>query len=486
MGNKTTVTFDTKTNIHWHETTDVIIVGSGFAGLSAAIEARNAGASVVVLEKMKAVGGNSVISDGGIAAPGTAIQSKHGIKDDEALMYADMMKAGLGINDPALVRIVVENAREAFDWSRDYLGVEYLDRVDQFGGHSVPRCYAAKDISGSTIVQRQVAIAQSIGVKIRLSSHCDDLLQDAAGRIIGVKITENYHHLHPEDGEVKYLKSEKGIVLAAGGFAADTSFRMMQDHRLTADIDTTNKPFATAEMLKVALRLGATPVHLSHIQLGPWASPDEKGYGVGPLFSDYVLFQYGIIIDPESGKRFVNELADRKTLSDCILAMGHPCLGIADKSAVQSSGWNIEQCLRKGVVKAFDSLHDYAAYYHVPWHILDNTIHSFNSCVEARSDPLFSKPIIEEARPIGQPPFYGIRLWPKVHYTMGGLMINPAAAVVDLEGEVIQGLYAAGEITGGIHGACRLGSCSITECLVFGRIAGRSAANAQRNQESKE
>lgn len=486
MDEKTAVVCDTKTNIHWDETTEVIIVGSGFAGLSAAIEARSAGAAVIVLEKMKAVGGNSTISDGGIAAPGTDIQKQHGIEDSEALMYADMMRAGLGINDPALVKVVTDHAREAFEWSRDVLGVTYLNRLDQFGGHSVPRCYAAKNISGSTIIQRQVMMAQEIGVEIQLNTRCEAFIQDDTGRVIGVKATGNADHRHPEAGIVRHIKIEKGIVLATGGFAADIPFRMIQDPRLTAEVDTTNKPFATAEMLKAALRIGAAPVQLSHIQLGPWASPDEKGYGVGPLFADYILFQYGIILDPATGERFVNELSDRKTLADCILAVGHPCLGIADAAAVQSSGWHIEKCLKNGIVKEFDSLHDYAAYYHVPWHKLENTVQSFNSGVVARRDPLFSKPIIEEARPIGQPPFYGIQLWPKVHYTMGGLRINPAAAVVDLEGEVIQGLYAAGEITGGIHGACRLGSCSITECLVFGRIAGRSAANAQRNQESKE
>jgi len=135
---------------NWDEETDIAVIGSGFAGLASAIEARNAGKSIIVFEKMSAVGGNSMISDGGIAAPETSIQKKFGIKDSKDLMYEDMMKSGLGINYPELVRVVACKAKQAFEWSRDYLGVEYLDRIDQFGGHSVHRCYTAKNISGAT------------------------------------------------------------------------------------------------------------------------------------------------------------------------------------------------------------------------------------------------------------------------------------------------------------------------------------------------
>ena len=460
----------------WDETADVIIVGSGFAGLSAAIESRNAGASVLVLEKMKALGGNSTISDGGIAAPGTDMQLKNDIKDSADLMYGDMMRAGLGMNDSKLVRIVADHACHAFEWSRDYLGVEYLDRVDQFGGHCVPRCYTAKNVSGSTIIKRLVKKAHEVGVAIRTGVRFDDFVQDSTGRLTGVKARGNHTYHNPESGTVKFIQARKGIILTAGGFAADVPFRIMQDPRLTADIDTTNKPSATAEVIEAALNAGAAAVDLPQIQLGPWASPDEKGYGVGPFFSEYILFQYGIIIDPATGDRFVNELADRKTLSDKILSKQHPCLGIADALAVKESGWNIEESLRRGVVKTFESLHDYANYYQISLKRLEKTIETFNRSFVQGVDHSFSKPLIDKACPIEHPPFYGMRLWPKVHYTMGGIKINSQGAVVDLHDQIIKGLYAAGEITGGIHGACRLGSCSITECLVFGRLAGRHAA----------
>lgn len=472
---KNSLSFVDKEN-RWDEVTDVVVIGSGFAGLTSAIEASNAGASVIVFEKMKAVGGNSIISDGGIAAPGTLLQEKFGIDDSGDMMYVDMLNSGLGLNYPELVRVVVDNAKDVFEWSRDYLGVEYLDRVDQFGGHSVPRCYTAKNISGATIIKKQIEKAQELGIEIRLQMYFESFIQNSTGRVCGVIVRENYDYKNPDQGIYRYIKAQKGVILATGGFGSDVNFRVLQDPRLTEKIDTTNKAFATAEVLKEALKIGATPVHLSHIQLGPWASPDEKGYGVGPEFSEYILFQYGIIIDPVTGSRFVNELADRKTLSDKILSIGHPCIGIADSKAVKESGWNISRCLKRGVVKEFNTLNDFAAFYNISFDKLKESIQYFNGCFAEGTDKYFAKPIIGKAEQIKHPPFYGIRLWPKVHHTMGGIRINTEGEVVDLDGKSIESLYAAGEITGGIHGACRLGSCAITECLVFGRIAGKNVA----------
>ncbi|MDW7678810.1 MAG: FAD-dependent oxidoreductase, partial [Bacillota bacterium] len=316
-------------SVQWDEAADVVIIGSGFAGLSAAIEAREAGASVVVIEKMNAVGGNSVISDGGIAAPGTDLQISRGITDTADRMAADMLAAGCGLNDPALVRVVADQAKEIFDWSREALGVEYLDRVDQFGGHSVARCYTAKHVTGATIINKQMERVNALGVDIRLHTLFTGFVRQTDGRVAGIATCDAAAGRPVDTGQQRHLKAERGIILAAGGFSSDIAFRAAQHPRLNEMIDSTNKPFATAEVMKAAIRIGAAPVQLSHIQLGPWASPDEKGYGVGPAFAEYILFQYGVLIDPATGSRFVNEMADRKTLSDAMLTMGHPCVGIA-------------------------------------------------------------------------------------------------------------------------------------------------------------
>ncbi|MBN1856256.1 MAG: flavocytochrome c [Dehalococcoidia bacterium] len=461
---------------YWHETYDVVVIGAGFAGLTAAIEAHNAGASVVVIEKMKAPGGNSIISDGGIAAAGTSMQEKAGIADSAELMYSDMLKAGMGLNHPALVREVATHSTEAFLWSRDYLGVPYMDRIDQFGGHTVPRCYTAENVSGSTIIRCQVAKLRELDVEMRTQTMLKGLIRDASGTVCGVAVRDGYNHKSPHSGTDRFIKATRGVILATGGFGADVSFRTAQDPRLSEEIDTTNTPFATAEALIEALRIQAMPVHLSHIQLGPWASPDEKGFGDGPRFADYIVFQYGLIVSPTTSARIVNELADRKTVADAILEVGRPCIGIADSKAVEQSGWSIDRGIEKGVVKVFSSLSELGSHYGLDNAALASTVERFNGFVEAKADAEFGKPIISEAGPLTNPPFFAMRLWPKVHHTMGGVQINASAQVIDLKGYPTGGLYAAGEATGGVHGACRLGSCAITDCLVFGRIAGRSAA----------
>jgi len=455
---------------------DVVVVGAGFAGLTAAIEAHNCGASVLVLEKMKAPGGNSIISDGGIAAAGTALQRRLGIEDSPELMYRDMLRAGMGLNHPELVRVVAERSAEVVDWSMDYLGVEYLDRLDQFGGHSVARCFTAKDVTGATIIRRQLEKLRTLGIELRSQSCLHRLLTDGSGRVWGVQVRDGFAYGDPEEGHDATLRARQAVVLATGGFGADIAFRSVQDPRLTQDVDTTNKLSATSEALVAALRIGAMPVHLSHIQLGPWASPDEKGYGVGPRFADYVVFQYGLVVSPVTSERIVNELGDRKTVADAILAVGQPCVGIADARAVRESGWSIDRCLERGVVRQFADLHDLATFYALDVQVLAATIERFNSHMATGADADFGKTVIRGAAPLAEPPYYAMRLWPKVHHTMGGVCIDASARVINLDGQTIPGLYAAGEVTGGVHGACRLGSCAITECLVFGRIAGRNAA----------
>ncbi len=461
----------------WDAEVDVVVIGGGFAGLAAAIEAHNHGASVTVVEKMKAVGGNSAISDGGIAAAGTPAQQAAGIEDSPELMYSDMLKAGLGLNHPALVHEVAHRSTETYKWSADYLGVPYLDRIDQFGGHSVPRCYTADGVSGSTIIRQELAKLRELGVEVRLQTQCTGFVLDDTGCVAGIRVRRGYDFKDDTAGTDGFICGRRAVILATGGFGADVAFRSMQDPRLTQEIDTTNVAFARAEALVEALRIGALPVHLSHIQLGPWGSPDERGYGDGPRFADYILFQYGLIVSPVTSRRIVNELGDRKTVADAILNVGRPCLGIADERAVTQSGWSIEPALNKGVVKTFDSLSDLASHYGLEDSALSSTVEKFNSCVERGHDDGFGKPIIENACRLENPPYYAMRLWPKVHHTMGGVGIDIKARVLDLEGRPIPGLFAAGEVAGGVHGACRLGSCAITDCLVFGRIAGRNAAS---------
>jgi flavocytochrome c len=469
--------FDKKLPQKWDEAADIIIVGSGFAGLAAAIEAREAGSSVIILEKMMGYGGNSTISDGAVAAAATQIQADSAIADSPQLMYDDMLKAGLGLNHPDLVKVLTEASSETFQWTIDFLGVKYLNRVDQFGGHSVPRSHTTHNRSGSAIIKQLLQKVNGLRMRVRTKVFLQTILMDSKDRISGVLVREGYEYPDAATGAAKYIKARKAVILATGGFANDIELRSSQDPRLTAEIGSTNKYSTTGEAIREALRIGAMPVHLSWIQLGPWACPDEKVLGIGPEFASYIAFPYGIMVNPETGNRFVNELADRKIRSDAILQVGQPCIGIADEEGIRVSEHRIERCLRKGVVKKFDRIHEIADHYKIPIHPLKHTIEQFNDYVVQGFDKDFNKPILPHAQPLKYPPYFCMRLWPKVHHTMGGVLINSKAQVLDLSRQPMKGFYAAGEVTGGIHGACRLGSCAIMDCLVFGRIAGRNAAN---------
>lgn len=448
--------------------THIVIVGSGFAGLSAAIEAKKAGASVTVLEKRASCGGNSIASGGTLTVVGSRIQVREDITDSFECLTQDMLSAGKGSNDRALVEIVARESHPAFDWLINDLGVKFKDRVDQYGGHSVPRNHTPEALSGSVIIKMLLAEAKKLGVKVKTNMTLKRLLTYCDGGIAGIEILDDCR-------ATTRLLVEGSVILATGGFAGDNAFARLQDPNLSKKLDNTNQPNTTAEALMEAIRIGAQCVSLEQIQLVPWTSPDEKGYGIAPLFGSYTVLAYGLVVDPTTGKRFINELANRKVWTDTLLNIGHPCVGIADLSAIQNSGVDIEPYLDQGVIRKFDNLDSLAAAYLIPAMELEKTIASYNNFVICHEDKEFGKPLRPQVKPL-HPPYYAVRFWPKVHYTMGGLKIDTRARVLDKDDYPIPGLYAAGEVTGGIHGACRLGGCAMTDCLVFGRIAGREAA----------
>ena len=460
----------------WDETVDVIIIGSGFAGLSAAIEAHDAGSSIKIIEKMEKPGGNSWINGGQVAAAGSALQKRQGITDSPELMYKDMLAAGLNLNYPQLARIVAEQSNDTVEWTMKRVGAQYKDQINMMGGHSVPRTLQTANGHGSEVVGKQVAALKKVGVEVGLQQLLTQLFRDPNGRVVGVETRQGYEFGKAGSGAVKNIKAVKGVVLACGGFSADLHFRVVEDPRLTADYKSTNQPGATAEGLIAALRIDAAPVQLSWIQLIPLTSPDDEGLGDGCGFIAGSGMAHGVLVDPATGKRFISELADRKIQSDAIIACGHPAINISDANGAKFAWWGLEHTLKSGTVKKFDTLDALAANYKINAVELKKTIETFNGYVKAKKDPDFGKLIVKDAKPLVEPPFYAARVWPKVHHTMGGVEINAKAQVIDLNGAVIPGLYAAGEITGGVHGGCRLGSVAIIDCLVFGRIAGKNVA----------
>ncbi len=477
MSLSSTTALNASEPVKWDETVDVIVVGSGFAGLAAAIEAHDAGASVMILEKMAKPGGNSWINGGQVAAAGSAMQKKQGIQDSPDLMYKDMLAAGLELNYPALARIVAEQSNAAVEWTMKRVGAAYKEQINMMGGHSVPRTLQTANGHGSEVVEKQVEALQKAGVDITFNTELTGLHRDQHGHVVGLAVREKFEFGKIGSGVAKNVRALKGVVLACGGFSEDLHFRMVQDPRLVSDYKTTNQPGATAEGLIAALRVGVASVQLDQIQLLPLTSPDDDGIGSGCGFIAGCGMALGVLVDPATGKRFVSELDDRKNQSDAIIACGHPAISISDSHGAKFAWWGLQHSLESGTVKKFDTLAALAANYKINAAALAKTVDTFNLYVAAKKDPEFGKLILENAKPLTDAPFYAARVWPKVHHTMGGVEINGNAEVIDLDGAVIPGLFAAGEVTGGVHGACRLGSVAIIDCLVFGRIAGRNVAS---------
>lgn len=460
----------------WNEEYDVVIIGSGFAGLAAAIEARKAGSSVIVLEKMGVPGGNSTISGGLVAAAGSPLQAKENIEDSPELMLADMLAAGQDFNHRDLAGIVAEKSAETLLWTINELGVKYKPELSHLGGHSVPRTYNTANTSGAGIIRPMLIKCREMDIPIRLKAFLSQLIVDANGDMEGVEIREDYIFPNRESGIAKRIRAKKAVILATGGFGQDKEFRAIQNPMLTEDVECTNHRGATAESLVMALMMGATPVQLSMIQLGPWASRDEEGFGVGSMFSMLAGFPYGILIDLRTGERFINEQADRKLLVDAMLSSGRESIAIVDAMGVRHAS-TLEQCLKRGVVRKFNTIEELAMANQAPLLPLKATIESYNALIEKGRDDRFGRPIPKDLLPMKHPPYYSIRLISKVHHCMGGIRINTKAQVLRIDTCQPMGrFYAAGEIVGGVHGASRLGSNAIPECLVFGRIAGSNAS----------
>ncbi len=225
-------------DIEWNEETDVLVVGSGFAGLAAAIEAIEAGSSVILIDKMPVYGGNSSLNGGDMAAVGTPLQKAAGVEDSVELMEADMLRAGKNYNHVDRVKAVAENSAAAVEWCES-IGVEFT-KLNFHGGHSVPRTNTTSNATGADIIKAQVAKLEELGSSVTLNTKLDRLIEDENGRIIGAEVRERYSLGKEDSGNVLYIKANKGVVLASGGFANDVKMRMIHEPRLTEELTSTN------------------------------------------------------------------------------------------------------------------------------------------------------------------------------------------------------------------------------------------------------
>ncbi len=451
------------------ETHEVVVIGAGGAGLSAAIEAKAAGADVIVLEKMPLAGGNTLISGAEYAAPNNWLQKQEGIEDSTELFVQDMLKGGDYANEEALVRVVAENALEGAEWLRDEVGVTWEDELMFFGGHSVKRSLIPLGASGKEIITKQVAKAESMDIPILYNTKATKLITDESGAVIGVEA---------ESDEANYtFNTTKGVIIASGGFGSNLEMRMKYNPEIDENILSTNTVGSTGDGIIMAEDIGASLVGMEHIQTYPICDPLT---GTLLYFDDARLYGHTVIVNKE-GKRFVEELGRRDEMSMAIKAQtGHVCYELVDQNGYDLSKLEenhkseIEYLYNNDLLVKADTLEEAAAFFEIDAEELKATVERYNSYVAEGKDPEFNKRSLPST--IEKAPFYILKAAPAVHHTMGGIRINTEAQVLDVDGNIIKGLYAAGEVTGGIHGTNRLGSDALADITVFGRIAGKNAA----------
>ncbi len=467
------------TSTKWDKDHEVVIIGSGFAGLAAAIQAKRLGAKdVVIFDQMPYFGGNSSINGGLFAVPNSPLQKKEGVTDSPETMVKDQIKSGRGIAYEDLLLHIAQNAHEALQMTLD-AGSEYFPYLQQLGGHSVARTYQTTVACGAGITQPLIKECQKLGVKLVNRAKFDGLIFDDKGKVVGARIFQGFYFGRGHEGSPIRVRAQRGVLIATGGFASNVNLRMSEDPTLTAEVGTTNLPCSSGEALLELFRNGAVPVHMAYIQTGPWASPDEDGFGYVSNYSIY-NFAHSISVNVATGRRFMNEIADRKVRSDAQLAnrdaQGNPQPPITITSYEHAKEHpTVEKVLKYGVGWKFDSVEEIAKKFNVPLEPLKAQIEEYNGYVASGEDKQFAKQMDKaKGKPLA-PPFVVVRNWPKVHYCQGGARIDVQARVVDSKSwKPIPGLYAAGEVAGGVHGVSRLGSCSIPDCMVMGMTAAKT------------
>ena len=486
---------------------DVVVVGAGGAGMTAAISAAADGLKVVVVESQAMVGGNSVRATGGMNAAKTPLQDKNtfgesagvektlaaaeGYADNETitalaatvseqweaykanpegyfdsveLMELDTMIGGKGINNPELVKTLCSNTADSIVWL-DSVGAS-LTSVGAFGGASVKRIHRPVNEEGKTLSVGAYIVPileknlQDAGVEIILNTTVDTILTDANGAACGVSGVAN-------DGS-KLTVNADAVILTTGGFGANLDMVVSYKPEL-AGFMTTNAAGIQGQGIKMAEALGAATVDMNQIQIHPTVEANTASLITEGLRGD------GAILVNAEGKRFFDEVSTRDKVSAAEIAQpGSYSYLIVDQAMADASNV-IQGYIKKGFTTQGETYEELAKALGMDEAAFAETMNTWNSYVEAKNDPDFGRTSF--ANPLNTAPYYAIKVTAGVHHTMGGLKINPAAEVLTEDGSAIAGLFAAGEVTGGVHGANRLGGNAVADFVVFGRIAAQSAAD---------
>lgn len=446
---------------------DIVVVGGGAAGLAASVEASLQGKRVVLIEKLPFVGGNTALSGGEMSVPGSDLQKKFGIDDDVKTMIEDIFIGGREVGDLELIRVFCDNINSTFQWLQETVGVKVQDRVYMVSGHTVPRTVIPIGL-GAGVVDRLLALAESNGVQVVYNAKATDLIVDEAGQVSGVYAIEDSHK-HP-------IFAREKTILATGGFSANVEMREFYNNHwasLGGEVLTSNSPGITGDGILMAEQVGAKLIDMEFIQLFPYNNPASGKH----YYLDNIRTRAGAFFVNKEGKRFVNEDEVRDVVAGRILEQtAQTSYEVFNQSVIDILADDpvameeVERWLEQGVMVRRDTIEACAEYFGVNRHEIRRTLDQYNQYVQEENDRGFGRTM--DFEPMADGPFYMLEGVPSVHYTMGGVAINRNAQVLDTEGNVIPGLYAAGEVTGGIHGENRLGACAVPDALVFGRIAG--------------
>ena len=494
------------------ETVDVVVVGAGGAGMTAAITATDAGKKVIVVESQPIAGGNSVRSTGGMNAAKTPYQDKNEFKeaagvektlktaaekfadnetitalaatvksqwdayqanpqgyfDSPELMALDTMIGGKGKNDPELVKILTQNSAGAIEWLAS-IGAE-LKSVGAAGGASVKRIHRPVDENGKTaavgayivpILEKNVHDA---GVEVITDTTAKKLLTEN-GKVVGVEA-------EGKDGN-KVVIHAKSVIMATGGFGANAEMVEKYKPELKG-FATTNAEGAQGQGIDMATAVGAATVDMDQIQIHPTVHIDEDGNA--HLITEGVRGDGAILVNKE-GKRFFDEVQTRDKVSAAEIQQtdGEAWL-ILDQKMVDGAAV-YQGYVNSGYAKTGKTIEELAQNINVDPATLAETMKNWAEIYANKVDPEFGRTSFSAENALDQAPYYAILVKPGIHHTMGGLKINTNTEVLNEKGEVISGLFAAGEVTGGIHGANRLGGTAVTDIIVFGQIAGENAAD---------
>ncbi|MFI3310055.1 flavocytochrome c [Ewingella allii] len=443
---------------------DVVVVGSGGAGLAAAIQACDEGAKVLVVEKMSTIGGNTIKASVGMNAAETRFQKLKGIEDSKELFYQESLKGGQFKNNKVLLREFVERAPQAVEWLAEH-DIELSD-ITITGGMSIDRTHRPADRSavGGFLISGLVKNLNKRNIDVMLDTSVTQIRYEQ-GAVQGVELLN-------DENEVLTINA-KSVIVATGGFSANRDMVVKYRPELDGFV-TTNHKGATGGGIAILQNIGADTVDMGEIQIHPTVE-QTTSY----LISEAIRGGGAILVN-QAGKRFFNEMETRDKVSAQIIAQPEKYAYVVFDEQVRLNNKAADEYIARGFVISAESPRELANKLEMDFHAFLASLETYNVAVDKQHDAEFGRTTAMR-HPINQGPFYAIRIAPGVHHTMGGVTINTETCVLDSQKQTLNGAFAAGEVVGGIHGGNRIGGNAVADIIIFGILAGRNAARFSMN-----